>query len=134
MQSCGIALLLSVILLCPLNSLAQNACFDESAASRMVIALEQAKICEQQLSVAATGSAELQQQAEILKGTIKLLEDQIAVYKNMTEMQKKIDASKDKLHAEELKAAKPSFFQTLEKVVLGFAVGVGVGVAVCLLL
>ena len=134
MQSCGIVLLLSVILLCPSNSLAQNACFDEGAASKMVVALEQAKICEQQLSVSANSSAELQQQVEILRGTIKLLEEQAVVYKNMMEMQKKIDESKDKLHAEELKAAKPSFFQTLGKIAIGFAVGVGVGVAIMSLL
>ena len=81
MLSFAIALMLSAILLCPLNSFAQDICFSESVASRMVVALEQAKIAEQQLTVASGINVELQQQLEILRTSVKLLENQIVVYK-----------------------------------------------------
>lgn len=129
-----IALLLSVILRCPPNSFAQDTCFTEEVAGRMVVALEQAKIAEQQLSVAAGSNAELQQQAEILRGTIKLMQDQLNVYKNMVEMQNKMSEAKDKLFEEQLKAAKPSFMDNVKTNVLAGGVGAVLAVVAILLL
>jgi hypothetical protein len=134
MQSCVIALLLSVILLCPLSSFAQDACFDDATAGRMVVALEQAKIAEQQLSVAAGSNAELQQQAEILKGTIKLMQDQIDIYKNMVDMQNKMADAKDKLFEQQLKAATPTFMDKVKNNIVAGGVGAVLAVVAILLL
>jgi hypothetical protein len=134
MLSFSIALTLSAILLCPLNSFAQDICFSESIAIRMVVALEQAKIAEQQLTVASGINAELQQQLEILKTSVKLLEDQIVVYKNMDEMKAQMSAAKDDLFKEQLKAAQPSFMDKVKSNVLAGGVGALLAVVVILLL
>jgi hypothetical protein len=134
MLSFAIALMLSAILLCPLNSFAQDICFSESVASRMVVALEQAKIAEQQLTVASGINTELQQQLEILKTSVKLLEDQIVVYKNMDDMKAQMSAAKDDLFKEQLKAAQPSFMDKVKSNVLAGGVGAVLAVVVILLL
>ena len=89
----------------------------------MVMALEQAKIAEQQLSVQAAGNVELQSQADILKGTVKLLEDQIIVYRSMADMTKQMSDAKDKACVEQIKAAKPTFMQNLGKYMTGGGIG-----------
>ncbi len=89
----------------------------------MVVSLEQAKIAEQQLSIVARSNTELQQQVDILKGTIKLYEDQIVVYKNMIDMQNKMSDAKDKAFEQQLKAATPTF---MDKVKSNFLAG-GIG-------
>jgi hypothetical protein len=100
----------------------------------MVVALEKAKLADQQLVVAAGGNNELQQQVDILKETVKLMNDQIVAYKNMDEMKTKMSAAKDELHAQELKAATPTFMQNAGKYAIG---GVGgailMGLAILLL-
>jgi hypothetical protein len=122
------------ILLWPLNSFAEDTCFSEEVAGQMVVALEQAKIAAQQLEVQAGSNVELQSQVDILKGTVKLMEDQITVYKNLQDMQAKMSEAKDTLHAQELKAAKPTFFDKLKSNVLAGGVGAVLAVAVILLL
>jgi hypothetical protein len=95
--------------------------------------LERAKICEQQLVIADAKDAESQKQLEIVRGTIKLLEDQIAIYKSMAEIDKNAAAAKDKACAEQIKAAKPTFLQDLGKYFIGAGVG-GAGLLLILLL
>jgi hypothetical protein len=92
-------------------------------AGEIVVALERAKISESQLDVAAAGNAELLQQKEILKGTVKLLEDQLAIYKSMIEMQEKAGTIKDKLCDERVKAATPTFWENMAKYLVGGGVG-----------
>ena len=87
------------------------------------MALEQAKIAEQQLTVQAGGNAELQQQVEILKETIKLYEEQISLYKNMVDIHSKISDAKDKACTEQIKAATPTFMENLGKYTVGGGVG-----------
>jgi hypothetical protein len=134
MKKLGIVLLLLVLLLFPLNSFAQDICFDEATAGRMIVALEQAKIASQQLEVQAGSNSELQQQLEILKGTIKLMEDQIVVYKNIQDMNKQMSDAKDKLHEQELKAVKPTFWDNMQKYIVGGGIGAAVAVAIILIL
>jgi hypothetical protein len=134
MQRFVIALLLLVILLCPLNSFAVEACFDETTAGRMVVALEQKDFCEQQLAIQLGSNAELQQQKDILLETTKLKDEQLIIYKNMVDMQTKLSEAKDKLHAEELKAAKPTFMQELGKYAIGAAGGAGILLLIIVLL
>ena len=97
------------------------------------MSLEQAKITEEQLSIQAASNAELQSQVDILKGTIKLMEDQIAVYKNMVEMNAKMSDMKDKACIEQVKAAKPTFSQNLGKYFTGAGIG-GILTAIVIIL
>jgi hypothetical protein len=100
----------------------------------MVVALEQAKIAEAQLSTQAGGNAELQTQVDILRGTIKLYEDQIVVYKNMSEMNTKMSDMKDKACEAQVKAATPTFTQNMTKYLTGVGIGgVLAGLAILLL-
>ena len=89
----------------------------------MVVALEQAKIAEQQLLTQAGGNTELQSQIDILRNTIKLYEEQIIVYKNMTEMNSKMQEMKDKACAEQIKAATPTFMDNMTKYLTGIGIG-----------
>jgi hypothetical protein len=128
-------LLLSVILLClPSNSAAQNVCWDGTVAGQMVMALEKRNICEQQLVVKDEAEAELKKQIAIKGDTIKLMEEQVVIYKNIIDMQKKMDETKDKLHAKELEAAKPTFMDNLGKIAIGIGIGIVITVGVALAL
>ena len=98
------------------------------------MALEQRNYCEQQLVVKNDAEAELKKQIAIKSDTIKLLEEQIGIYKNLVDMQKKMDATKDKLHADELKAAKPTFMDNLGKIGIGIGIGIVVTIGVVLIL
>jgi len=98
-------------------------CFDDVTAGRMVVSLEQARIMEQQLSTQAGGNAELQSQVDILRNTIKLYEEQIIVYKNMTEMNNKMGEMKDRACAEQIKAATPTFIDNMTKYLTGIGIG-----------
>jgi uncharacterized membrane protein YcaP (DUF421 family) len=100
----------------------------------MVVALEQAKITVEQLETQTGSNAELQSQVDILKGTIKLMEDQIVIYKNLQDMQAKMSEAKDQLHEQELKAAKPTFWGNMQKYIVGGGIGAAVTAAIILLL
>lgn len=130
----GLVLSLLVLLLCPLNSRAQDICFDDATAARMIVTLEQAKISEQQLQAQAGGNAELQTQVDILRGTIKLYEDQIAVYKNMATMNQQMSDMKDKACAEQVKAATPTWGQNMQKYLTGAGVMGVLGLAAIFIL
>ena len=134
MLSYAIALLLWVILLFPGSSSAQEICFDEKVAGEMLVALEQAKIAEQQLEVAAGTNAELLQQKELLKGTIKLMEGQLTIYKNMVDMQNKMADAKDNLFEQQLKAATPTFMDKVKNNIVAGGVGAVLAVVAILLL
>ena len=127
-------LLLGILLCLPSNSAAQNVCWDSTTAGKMVMALEQRNYCEQQLLVKNDAEAELQKQLDIKTGTIKLLEEQIVIYKSMVEMQNKLSETKDKLHADELKAAKPTFWDNLGKIGIGIGIGMVLTIGVVLVL
>lgn len=128
-----IVLSLLGLLLWPASSQA-DVTFDDATAGKMVVALEQAKITEQQLTIAAKENTELQAQADILKGTVKLLEDQAAIYKSMADMNQKMSDMKDKACVEQVKAAKPTFTQNLGKYFTGMVGGAGLlGLALILL-
>lgn len=127
-------MLLLAILLWPLNSFGQDTCFSEEVAGQMVVALEQAKITVLQLETQSGSSIELQSQVDILKGTIKLMEEQITVYKNLQDMQAKMSVAKDQLHEQELKAAKPTFWGNMQKYIVGGGIGAAVTAAIILLL
>lgn len=132
MQRFAAASLLLAILLWPGSSQGQ-VCFDDEVAGRMVVALEQARYTEQQLAVAVEQNVELQNQLDIIKDTVKLLEDQISAYKTYQDTLKSLGEAKDKACQEEIKAATPTFWDNLQKYFVGVGIGgVLVGIA-CLL-
>jgi hypothetical protein len=103
-----------------------------ATASDILVKLEQAKYAEQQLAIASEKDANLRQQADILKGTIKLYEEQITAYKdqavifkNMIDMQNKMSDMKDKACDDRVKAATPTFWQNMSKYITGMAGGAG---------
>jgi septation ring formation regulator EzrA len=99
----------------------------------MVVALEQARYTEQQLTVMVEENGELQKQLDIVKATVKLLEDQIAAYKTFQDTMKSLSEAKDEACKAEIKAARPTFWQNLQKYFVGMGIGgLLVGVA-CLL-
>ena len=128
------SLLLGLLLFLPLCSFAQPICFNDETASRLVVTLEQCKITEQQLVVQNNGIAELEQQKSILAETVKLLQDQILLYKNMDEMKNQMSVAKDKACDAAVKAATPTFWSNVQKYSVG-AVGGAVllGLAILLL-
>jgi hypothetical protein len=99
----------------------------------MVVALERARISEAQLQAQAGGNSELQVQVDILRGTIKLYEDQIAVYKSMAEMNSKLSDMKDKACEAQVKAATPTFMENMTKYLTGAGVMGVLGVLILLL-
>jgi len=100
----------------------------------MVVALEQAKITEKQLSIQLAGNTELQVQLDSLRSVIKLYEEQIIVYKNMVETNDKISKMKDNACNELIKAAKPTFMDNVKKYLVGAGIGgLLVGAAILLL-
>jgi hypothetical protein len=99
----------------------------------MLVALEKAKLSEQQLSVQANANAELQMQLEILRDTIKLYEEQIAVYKSMADMNNRMGDMKDKACADQVKAATPTFIDNLGKYSVGGVIGAIITVVIMLL-
>ena len=128
----AVSLLLAIFLF-PLNSHAE-VCFDDITSGKMVVALEQAKITEQQLSTKLEGNTELQNQIDILRNTIKLYEEQIIVYNNMTEMNKRMGELKDKACADQVKAATPTFMDNMKKYLVGMGIGgLLVGIAIVVL-
>jgi hypothetical protein len=125
--------LLLILFLPPLASAESDTSASPPAiASDILVKLEQAKYAEQQLAVAAEKDANLRQQADILRGTIKLYEEQIAAYKdqgvifkNMIDMQNKMSDMKDKACDERVKAATPTFWDNMTKYIVGAAGGAG---------
>ena len=123
MMSCGVALLLWVSLLFPLNSLAADVCFEEAVAGKMLVVLEQARILEKQIAELEGGSVELQTQINLLKETAKSMQDLIEVYKAKELMQAQLGDVKDKLHEKEIAAMKPSAWDNFTKYMTGAAGG-----------
>lgn len=133
MQRFAAVLLLLGILLWPVSSQGQI-CFDDETAGRMVVALEQARFTEQQLTVMVESNGELQKQLDIVKATVKLLENQIAAYKTFQDTLKSLGEAKDKACQEEIKAARPTFWQNLQKYFVGMGIGgLLVGIAAVLI-
>jgi hypothetical protein len=88
------------------------------------VTLERGGFTEKQLPMCIAEKDEIIQQKAILMETLRLKEEQNVILKNLIETQKKFDEAKDKLHAEELKAAKPTFMDNLGKIGIGIGIGI----------
>jgi hypothetical protein len=106
----------------------------QASGSKILVTLEQGGFTDQQLPVCLAEKDEIQQQKAILIETLRLKDEQNVILKNLVETQKKVSEAKDTLHAAELKAAKPTFWDNLGKIGIGIGVGIVLTVGVVLLL
>ncbi len=118
-----LALLLLAFHLCPQSSTAQEVCFSKDVAGQMLVTLEKAQVCEEQITAYGNSNAELQTQINLLKENVKLLQDQAAIYKSMVDMKDRFADTQAKICEQQIKAATPSFWDNMQK----YFVGVGIG-------
>jgi len=102
-----------------------------SVASRLLVAIEQRGLCEQQLTTGGEGQIELKNKITMLDEKIQLLEDigklkdeKIELYKSKEEVAKQMTNIKDKACADAVKAASPTFWGNMSKYLGGVGIGV----------
>jgi TolA-binding protein len=141
-KKCVVVIMLWVFLLLPWVCVAQDISVSQlDTASRMLIALEQKVYLEKEIAIGDARVAELEEQLKLVNAKIVLLQDiidlqnaKIELYKSKEEVKDKLDAEKDKLHQQELKAAKPSFMDEVRKYATGAVGGAALlGLALLLL-
>jgi len=118
----AILLLISSIFIC-LPAYAEDICFSEPTATRMVVDLELKKNYEEQIGYYKEGNKELEYQIKLLKEVNTLQKEQITQYKDLMKIQKEGYESI-------IKESKPSFLHEVSKVI-GF---IGIGILIGLVL
>lgn len=109
---------------------ATEVCLSQESAKQVVVDLEKGKVCEEKLLAAVYLNKELDNQIVTLADIVKLKEDQIRTDTEMIDSQKELVVEQEKVCEEKVKAAKPSIFDGIIKV-LG---GIGIGFVLALLL
>ena len=85
--------------------LANEVCFTESDASKIVVELEKGRICEQQVVQYEVSVKELSIQIESLKTQVETMSKKFDETMKQLESERKIASEKDKARLEEIKAA-----------------------------
>ena len=96
-------LLVSIIWATP--SQANDVCFTEANASKIVVELEKGRICEQQVVQYEVSVKELSVQIESLKTQVETMSKKFDETMKQLETERKIASEKDKARIEEIKAA-----------------------------
>ena len=96
-------LLVSIIWATP--SQANDVCFTEANASKIVVELEKGRICEQQVVQYEVSVKELSIQIESLKTQVETMSNKFDETMKQLETERKIASEKDKARLEEIKAA-----------------------------
>ena len=96
-------LLVSIIWATPL--LANEVCFSEADASKIVVELEKGRICEQQVVQYEVSVKELSIQIESLKTQVETMSKKFDETMKQLETERKIASEKDKARLEEIKTA-----------------------------
>lgn len=96
-------LLVSIIWATPL--LANEFCFSEADASKIVVELERGRFCEQQVVQYEVSVKELSIQIESLKTQVETMSKKFDETMKQLETERKIASEKDKARLEEIKAA-----------------------------
>ena len=96
-------LLVSIIWVTP--SQANEVCFTEADASKIVVELETGPICEQQVVQYEVSVKELSVQIESLKTQVETMSNKFDETMKQLETERKIASEKDKARLEEIKAA-----------------------------
>ena len=96
-------LLVSIIWVTP--SQANDVCFTEADASKIVVELEKGRICEQQVVQYEVSVKELSVQIESLKTQVDTMSKKFEETMKQLETERKIASEKDKARLEEIKTA-----------------------------
>ena len=104
-----LSLILGLLLLAtPL--LANDVCFTEADASRMVVELEKGRICEQQVVHYEKATQELTEQIGLLQEQVSMMSKKFDETLKQLEVERKLAEEKDKARIEEIKqAGKPQW-------------------------
>ena len=122
-------LLVSIIWATP--SQANDVCFTEANASKIVVELEKGRICEQQVVQYEVSVKELSIQIESLKTQVETMSKKFDETMKQLESERKIASEKDKARLEEIKAAgKPQWTMLFG----GFGAGAVAAIVLILLL
>ena len=122
-------LLVSIIWATP--SQANDVCFTEANASKIVVELEKGRICEQQVVQYEVSVKELSVQIESLKTQVETMSKKFDETMKQLETERKIASEKDKARLEEIKAAgKPQWTMLFG----GFGAGAVAAIVLILLL
>lgn len=111
---------------------AQNICFDEATASRMVVELEKIPNLQQQLIIQEQITMELTVQRDTLIETVKLQKEQVVLCNDALKAHEQLAKVSDENCKKQIEAAKPSFWHRLGTH-MG-ALGVGAIIAAVLVL
>jgi len=97
--------LITALMLWATPLLANEVCFTESDASKIVVELEKGRICEQQVVQYEVSVKELSVQIESLKTQVETMSKKFDETMKQLETERKIASEKDKARLEEIKAA-----------------------------
>ena len=97
--------LITALMLWATPSQANDVCFTEANASKIVVELEKGRICEQQVVQYEVSVKELSVQIESLKTQVETMSKKFDETMKQLETERKIASEKDKARLEEIKAA-----------------------------
>ena len=97
--------LITALMLWVTPSQANEVCFTESDASKIVVELEKGRICEQQVVQYEVSVKELSIQIESLKTQVETMSKKFDETMKQLESERKIASEKDKARLEEIKTA-----------------------------
>ena len=129
-MSCAIGLWL----LGSLPSNAQDVCFDEATAGRMVVELERIPNLQRQLQLQESISLELTYQKDTLLETVRLQKEQVTLAQETIAAQKQVAEVAEKNCEARVEAAQPSFWHQLGTHTGAFGVGAVIAAVLVLLL
>uniref|UniRef100_A0A6M3X514 Uncharacterized protein n=1 Tax=viral metagenome TaxID=1070528 RepID=A0A6M3X514_9ZZZZ len=130
-RSLGLALLLWVFLLA--DATAQDVCFDEHVAGKMVVELERIPNLQQQLGIQESITVELTSQRDVLLETVKIQKEQVVLCSEALKSHEQLAKVSDENCKRQIEAAKPSFWSRLGTHVTAMGIG-GIIAAVLVLL
>lgn len=105
-------------------------CFSNDEAADIVVKLEKANICENQVATLEEQIALLEKKVELLERVNQLEKEQLEISKQTIEQMKEISKQKDVACDQKVKDAKPSFWGTVLQNGFFAAIGVVVGVLI----
>ena len=115
------------------DATAQDVCFDEHVAGKMVVELERIPNLQQQLGIQESITVELTSQRDVLLETVKIQKEQVDLANDTIKAQKQLAEIQDENCKRQIEAAKPSFWSRLGTHVTAMGVG-GIIAAVLVLL
>jgi hypothetical protein len=116
-----------------LPSNAQDVCFDESVASKIVVELERIPKLKEEIALEIKRGDELIRQRDTLMDTVRLQKEQVDLATETIKSQKQLAEVQDENCKKQIEAAKPSFWSRFGTHTAAFGIG-GIIAAVLVLL